>query len=439
MPENVISQIIALFGRSGPDRSTPNVNEHILHVAKSGSGAVGRLQIISIEKIRPYVPPQEWTGFAAKLRTTMTSVIMKRLGPGDSFTQTGDDSFIIVFSGLKCEDAELECVLIIQEVMRAMFSDRKMDDSVDIRSVAIGLDGSLDVRQVDLLGVIDRLLAAEQETRLAQRRRAVNHAFAPVIDVPDDAERFDRIMEGLPEREMLMEFRPLWDVKRKILSAYVCVLPGAENLLSAEPDTRRRAYRQAALDFLAIGRVTHELRRLNSINRRLLMHCPVHINTLCDAGTWATYRILCERLSHTPMRRELVFELSGIDSDTAREHIALSASRLVAHCRAIVGRTMPGDIGLEKFEGTPLAFLSMSAGTHAGEKRSMKLMDEYVECAQKLGFGAIATGLDSLSLAVAAVGSGFDMIGGDAIHPPIQRPEFVYRFEARNLLGKLAS
>lgn len=42
-------------------------------------------------------------------------------------------------------------------------------------------------------------------------------------------------------------------------------------------------------------------------------------------------------------------------------------------------------------------------------------------------------------ISIAAVGSGFDMIGGNAIHPAVARPECVYRFEARNLPGKLSA
>jgi hypothetical protein len=356
------------------------------------------------------------------------------------------------------EDAELECVLIVQEVLQALYAGAPSGSRVDIRTAAVGLDGRIAVENVNLLDVIDRLLREEQEKKARQAEKKQEKAAANPADKPpavepapdavpeisapddDDAERYENIMKVVPDRPVTFEYMPLWDVRRKVLSAYTCrIVSGGPGVNEAHTD-EAEIYRRAAIDFLTVGRVTHEMRRLYNVNRRLLMHCPVHIDTLCDGGTWATYKILCERISHTPMRRELIFEIIGIAPDADRARIHLAANRLKSHCRHIVACTAPQEIDLGKFAGAPLAYLSMAASaSRAAEKRLMKQMDDYAEAAQNLGFGAITTGLASLSMSVAAVGSGFDMIGGNAIHPAVARPEFVYRFEARNLLGKLSA
>ncbi|HEY8190677.1 MAG TPA: hypothetical protein VIF12_08320 [Micavibrio sp.] len=437
-------------GKLGSQEFNANLKQLI---SARGKISASKLQIISMDKIREFVEG-DWNEFSEKVRIAITTTIMKRLGPKDSFTQTDDNSYIIVFDSLSKEDAELECVLIVQEVLRTLFVDRHLDDRVDIRSVAVGIDGKIDVEEVDLLNIITRLLKEEQEVverKLSRRTDTASSVASPPPDIafvePDkkktpsreDAFDFENFTKSLP-RDIKFLYRPYWDVKRNVLSTYSCIPTDGVSfgyaLLGEAPDPGLIP----ALDYLVIGRVTYELKALYEKNSRLLITCPVHINTLSDVKAWGTYRLLCERLSKSSLKRDLVFEICGIGDKVDIAKLTYCASKIKPYCRNLVIRTPLSVMNFKNFDSGIFDALCADVESFQGsEKRQMKLMDDYVESARKSQLHVYAHGLNRLSQVTASIGSGFTKIAGDAVHKPIDKPEFVFRFEAQNLLSMLTS
>lgn len=433
--------------------SDPEFNTHLNRlVSAQGRLSAGRLEVISLSKVREHVEG-DWDAFADKVRSVITATIVKRLGPNDSFTQTDNDSYVIIFDNLTKEDAELECVLIVQEVLRTLFVDRNLDDRVDIRSVAVGVDGKVDVEQVDLLDIISRLLKEEQE--VIERKRNAGHAHADANDMAIalvDAEKrkpapkhrknildLDSVTSRLP-RDIVFQYTPYWDVRRKVLSVYSCAATDGQNagydILGHEPDPQL----VPALDCLVIGRVLHEMRLLHEKNTRLLICCPVHINTLSDLRAWGTYRPLCERFARDGLKKDLIFEIFGVDKKTDTARIIYCASKLEPFCKHTIIRTGLSDVDFRNFSSGAFNALSADVATFKGSgKRQMKLMDEYVESVRRMKLNAYITGLGKLSHVTAAIGSGFCKISGPVVHKPIDKPEFVFRFELQNLLDQLVA
>jgi len=418
---------------------TPAVfNDSIRGILKSKTqAAASKLQLISLDKIRELVP-DSGPDFTEKARAAVSQVISQRLGPKDAFTQTGADSYMIVFDSLSQEEAELQCVLIVQEILRTLFDDRRLDDKVDIRTVTVGLDGNVGMEEVDLLDVISRLMSKKPEVRV--------NAAVPVSAPPRQSRAAARAenrgeyadgTEALPP-DLFFSYQPLWDVKRKVISTYACAVMDGKSagydVLGHDPDR----FLIPALDFFVLGRVTAELRRLNEEGKRLLVSCPVHISTLCSAKSWPTYQALCDRLAMLP-HRDIVFEIHGATADEqGLLLLAHGMGKIVKYCHHATLRT--GD-KIPDFVFSPDCkprYFSLDIDTLSGsEKRKMKMMDEYVVAARKFEMGAILYGLKSLSQVTAAVGSGFVCIGGDGVHAAIEKPDFIFRFEAKNLLDHL--
>lgn len=401
--------------------------------------AASKLQVISLDRIKPLVKGN-WEEFSSTVRSTINDTIMRRLGAEDSFTQVDDNTYIIVFDSLSKEDAELECVLIVQEVLRTLFPDQHLDDRVEIHTVAIGVDGKIDVKEVDLLDVILRLLKDEET------KDAVDIAFVDTGGVQESAVaqvvvepefNFETAVKALP-KNLVFKYRPYWDIGRKVLSTYSCIVTDGQTqgygVLGHDPDRMLLP----ALDYLVIGRATHELKNLSENNSRLLISCPVHIDTLTEPRCWPTYHTLCERIVKASPKRDLIFDLFGVDANTPPHKLAHALEKLRRYGRKVVLRTGLSGIDPAPFSDIGVDYLCVDIGAHKGsEKRTMKQMDEYVESAQKHGLGTIATGLATLSQVTAAVASGFSKIAGDAAHPVISKPEFVFRFESKDLLRGL--
>lgn len=424
-------------------------------IERQGRVSAGMLQVISLDKVRQYVQ-EDWSEFSKKVASVITDTILRRLGPEDSFVELADGSYVIVFENLNKEDAELECVLIIQEVLRTLFVDRDLDSRVDIRSVAVGVDGSMDVQKVDLLDIISRLLKGEIDNVVNKTKNSSSlkdyaenkNLSSSSLEKGSDTKKITETKwnEGFDvsafsqvfPKEMRFLYKPFWDVRRKVLSMYACV-PKVGSLTSYDilgqgPDPMLIP----ALDYIVIGRILHEMKILQSKGSRLLISCPVHISTLSDVNNWKTYRLLCERLTKFGLQKDVVFEVFGISDKDDGAKINHCGSKLSPFCRSIILRTDLEYIAPKSLDNGVFSALSTFATESLGsEKRQMRLMDKYVEHATLLRFNAYITGLSKLSQVTAAIGSGFSKVAGPAIHKPTEQPEFVFRFEEKNLLCQI--
>jgi hypothetical protein len=255
---------------------------------------------------------------------------------------------------------------------------------------------------------------------------------APRTDMLDPEALVRRLSPDISFR-----YRPLWDVRRKVLSTYSCIARDKEadgyNILGTDPDP----YHIPALDYLILGRVTYEIQQLHARGSRVLMCCPVHFKTLSDVKAWATYNLLCQRLARDGLGKDIVFEIYDIPPhDNGR--VVYCISKLKPFCRSVTVRLQLSCDDFSVLRGAECDAVTVDITSVSGsEKRLFRMMDDFVENAQRAKVHAQAVGLTKMSHVVGAVGSGFQKISGDIVHDLIERPEFVYRFEARNLLEKM--
>ena len=237
-------------------------------------------------------------------------------------------------------------------------------------------------------------------------------------------------------------YKPIWDVRRKVLSTYRCVPTRTE--ISGIPiygydvipgDNPEEVYPD--LDLLTLEVVTKALEDLHDRERRVLMVSPIHYRTLVRNDSFTKLRIFCQSMTEE-QRRDLIFELVGIPDVASERRVLELVSALNSIGRSVV---VPASLNRTRFEELSIRGFD-TVGTDVGEfasneSKTMKMMDAFVTGASEAGLRTVAQGLDTLTLATAAVAAGFDYVEGRAVHDMVENPEHVFRFQTQDLFAKM--
>lgn len=215
-------------------------------------------------------------------------------------------------------------------------------------------------------------------------------------------------------------FRPLWFVKKRVISNYFCipVVTKAEGGFDSGYDVLRdpRAPEQIReLDILTLNRVARELSLLEKQKLPSLLCLPVHFETLATQRHRIEYANICASVLGRGKPR-VVFELVGLPDGIPQSRIQGLAQTVKPFARTVMARF---DLSHRTFAAYNAAGLSTVGadiyGDHRAEKVLMKEMDDFVEAASKNGLHTYIHGVHSLSLNTAAICSGFDYVDGYAI------------------------
>src|SRR5262249_23156465 len=133
----------------------------------------------------------------------------------------------------------------------------------------------------------------------------------------------------------------------------------------------------------------------------------------------------------------LVIELIDIPAEITRFRLREPIAWLRTRARALIARPgfVPRDFELFKEAG----FLGVSVGVRDydwAEKRLLQGFELFVGLAEKHQLQSFVHGIDTTSLAVAAMASGFTYIEGTAVAAPIDHPSHITPFEIDKLFGE---
>jgi EAL domain-containing protein (putative c-di-GMP-specific phosphodiesterase class I) len=407
-------------------------------LAQKGVVSAGRLHIIGLDKARERVGPR-WRKLSAKVHAVVRETFQLYQRTGDLFAEFGDTGYLVMFQGLSPQEAEVKCLLVAREVGRRLFGEEDAAGAVTVGGVVVGADGNVTLESADLAAAVSGLIDKEA----ARASEADAAAGGPVSGGLLFTSQPELVPARLPE-DLSFVYRPFWDVRRKALSTYVCTparhMPGRGRVLGyhvLEGEDLEALVPE--LDMLALETVKVRLADLIRESRKLLMACPVHVATFGQGRTATQYRTACMEIPEEH-RRLLVFELWGLTPVIPRSRVVEVVLTLKAAARSVIADVPLTFKPFERFHNAGLHAVGTSvdiAAARRSEATIMGLMEKFVAGAGRAGLRTYAAGLNTLSLATAAVATGFDYVGGDAIHELIDSPEHVLRFDPEDLFSRL--
>ena len=413
---------------SNPQTSsaTPILSPDFEHQLRSliGSGEPGALQagrvsIIGLDRVKERFGAA-WKRLADRADRITRNTIERYLLPGDIFTAFGETNYVVVFSSLDTERARMKCLLIANEVTKALLGEAGAE-LISIGTAVAPLDGNFS---------FDEMMAADRPLDIPTRTAAVGgEQPGPGSVNADPAPR------AIPDGPRF-SFQPMWDTAKAVLSTYLCTPVGGDR--QGNPDLGDERDSIVRLDLALQKCVLGELTRVSNEGCKVLIGVSVHFETLAAAMQRRHYIQALEQGLPKDAARLLVIEIADVPEGVPQSRMHELTAPLTRYCRAMVARLRLESIDFAAFRGTKVVAVGCNIAAYpASELTIIQLMSRFNRAAEKVQLGTYVRGLHSVSLAAAAVGAGFRYIDGQSIGEFVQHPSRIVKFNLNDVYRSL--
>lgn len=426
---HVFGKILSMFGAApvGAERPAvrtlkPSPFDHRLRSAATlrpprpqERVTAARMSFVGIAEVRKRLGGH-WEQMSDKVMRVAGQLVERRLDPGDIFGSLGEAGFVIVFARLDPQEADARCRQIAVEISRFL-----LGEDIDPTKLRVGVDvGEISVEDLPNgkdLGDIARLL--HDRARKDARRGASKPAPAKTPVQTDTQPAWERYL-------------PIWHVAEGKIDIYRLRIPPMSEFGVNLP-------RQEELDLMLFDRARRRLAALKSSTANLLFLCPIRFNTLRHKEAHQRLTRLCES-TPAAYRERLVFELrdipEGVPEGQFDEAIAF-LGKFAAHTAVRVGRF---ERNFARLAAAKVRFAVTDFESLVGtEGEAIPMMNRFVAASERVGVRSVGVGMDTTSLAVAAVCAGFDHISGKAVQGAVRAPAAIVPYNVTNLIAEKAS
>lgn len=361
-----------------------------------------------------------WPAVSEKVHAITQNTISKHLARGDVFQRLGDDGYMILFSNLGVEEAELKSRIIAKELTEHLLGER---DAGPIRLSTLCTTISVKA----LAGDDQDSALAEALTRAAPPREPDRaQGAAPAGAEPPEPVR----TAGAVRRTTTQIYSPLWDVAQMTLLRFRAVAADGPLVAISDPNPEATATQN---DLIRIQAVIEDLYELVQSGRRLPVTIPIQHASL---GSVSQRGRIQKAISESPheLRKLITVEICSPNDEfwtyscrtfleTARTLnigwsalIALDHPSLIPHPRSLL-RGVGAVISVDEHN----------------EAERLRLMKDFGQRARLQGVECAAYGLTSRALVLGAVGAGFRFLSGPAIQKDVRGIANAVRFDPLDL------
>jgi len=381
-----------------------------------------------------------WERVADRAERIARNTIERYLARGDIYGALGGPAYVIVFAQLPEEKAKTKCLLIAQEIAKALVGENGAD-VLDIKIGAATPDGTYSLNEVAIDDRLLRGLAAIEQIEVPDQSGDPDPASARQPGEAAQSRDTPRAPPAGPSDQfanLRLSYRPLWDRARNVVSTYVCTgtLPSSDGTWRDGPAaTQENLAARGQFDEVVVMRALDHLDDLVRENRVALTVIPVHFETLGgSARRRRITQLLGERVGAAE-RKLLLIEIEGVPVGALHSRLVDIIAPLTSNCRAIMLRLSLDTTDFTVFKACGAKALGVDIAGHiSSETVLMQHMNRFARSArERAGLAAYVLGADSSSLAVAALGAGFDYIGGEAIAKRVEDPRGLVEFSAANI------
>jgi hypothetical protein len=382
---------------------------------------IAAVKLVLFERIREKFGAS-WGRILPRVRSIVASAIERQLGTDEFGLWLSDLAYLIVFADRNTAATETRMRTTSAEISRRLLEGR--DERRDlVRVITLPVAGN-SVEPLDILDACRDHLADDSPNP------------APPAAALGDRRRVESALATLRA-----QYHPIWDVRHKVLATYFCTfVPTTTEDGTVALDALLReddAPRAVELDLRLLEQITKDLQRLHRIQRRVLMACPLHAAVLSGPHTRERFlKAYCP--FPEPVRRDIIFELIGQWHGMKVRQMSDLIAHVKPFCREVTARVDLDWTHFELFRDSGIKTVAVNlSGYEESETVLIPRLNRFAEHAEWEGLQRLAHGLVSNSLAVAALGAGFSLVEGRAIHDAVDSPEHIFRFDVADLFSKL--
>jgi hypothetical protein len=431
-----------------PDRdldASANFAARLKKLLADGATGSGRVCQIGFGKIRARFG-SSWERVADRAERIARNTIERYLTRGDIYGAVEGPAYVIVFAQLSEEKAKAKCVLIAQQIAKALVGENGVD-VLDIKGGAANADGSYSLQDVPIddgfllgLAAMDQIEVGDQSDAHDPAGAKATAEGKPSRDVRPAAPKAAPAAAPDPFPNLRLLYKPIWDRARNVVSTYLCTgrLPSTDGSgvwWDGAMMTQGNLAERAQFDEAVLARALDHLADLVRENRVALVAVSLHFETLgASACRRRIAQLLRDRVAAAE-RKLLLIEIDGVPAGAVQARLVDMITPLRPNCRAVMLRLPIETVDFTSFKGCGAHALGVDIAGHASaELVVMQQMNRFARLArEKVGLQSCLFGADSTSLATAALGAGFDYIGGDAVAKPVDHPRGLVAFSTDNL------
>lgn len=433
--------------RSAASTSFETTVEKILQTY--GKAILGRLHYLNLEELIVRRGGGQKTRLK-KVENIFLSVIGRNLKEGETYVRPDVSTVFFLFPGLTRKAGELKCAVIADQIARALVEEDPV--FADLKSERTIQD--IDQRKWNALRGAPRALAS-----LPGNARKARGSAAPTSmkaenpkqpsfkkpgaalqrDVPlsPSAVYADRQLEGIR-----VAYQAIWNVRSKMITSYAAI----PHRRHSDGTTAKGKWvigsdagfaMIAALDLFVLRESVAWLHGLINVRQQTLLVLPVHFTTIESQPLFLPYRRELTALSQDE-RKYIVIEILGVPDRLPAFRIKELVARLRPLARCILVQLPPDSVHIGHWAEGGILGVGFTIGDgKVSEKLLMEKMDTLVASAEKAGVHAYIHDLATMSLATAAVASGFRYVGGEAILPESEVPNPIEPFECQSIFARV--
>ncbi|MBI1216100.1 MAG: hypothetical protein GC185_09820 [Alphaproteobacteria bacterium] len=436
----------------------------------------GRLQMLGLKKIKNRMG-KHWWSLQEAVYGTVEEVIRENIKKGDLYIRYGEETYVLIFADADRTESDLRAKLIADEVRKRLLALKRPElAELTVRGDASSLreDEIEDKDMHAVAGMMAEPTAAqlaeppEKPARKAEnggegesegesetgegggkKKSGAHLSFESPTTVKTVMVEAGPLSNVSAARQAPSEFTfvPLWDVKRKALTTYLCMpAPRGEGALSpldwyGEMSECRPYSARVELDLLMLEAVSKTMRRMAEAERKLIVVCPVHYDTLYRQESMDRFIRAAQSIPKS-LQKCLEILLTGLPAELP----AKDAFWFVPLLKSNLCRSVFAEVALESaqdmaaFAGSNLDALGVCLPASPAEATLMPHINAFKDRIAPGGVPrAFVLNLPSLSLVTTAVCAGFDYLGGSAVHAGVPEPSHMYRYQHEDLLSSLLS
>lgn len=393
----------------------------------------GAVHLIGLEEIRARLADR-WESVKGRVQDYTERLLQKVLSPQDVWFRHGEASYIIVFARADRQAAQLICGRIVESLHQSLLghSDTRR---ITVRTALVDIDGSV---AVDTARLDELLRAAAAGTPPAAPAEPVPPVSGQSrSDVRRAALGDPAFAGGRPARPKVL-FRPVYDVKNKVISTYTCRpdMDTCRSLSQAGYFSMDDVRHEEAIFDYDMETLCHAISTYNELFRnkfRYAQTIPVHFETLASARRRREYIQTC-RMIPSYLIPFLAFELDGLPPGVPGGRLGDMVAMLRPFGRAALAMAREDAADIPVYATAGVRGVGLSLDFRDSEARCIERMQGFCSAARRVGLFAYVDGVRNAALLQAATELGVAYLGGLVVGEDSEVPQHMKRCTERQML-----
>ncbi|WP_428248294.1 hypothetical protein [Ferrovibrio sp.] len=386
----------------------------------------GNIHMVGLHRIRDRLG-DDWPRIAHRANEMALKSIQRACGPDDLHLVYDDLSFLIIFSNLSKEQAQLRCIEIVEDITRRLLGEGISPEATEISTGVFEADGSLIFTAISKNDLVAKLTGQygldtqNPATAAADDPVEVEADAGATIGQPDFSPfQIDR-QKALASIQVL--YQPMWNLRHKAIVSYFATA-SARNVFSKNlwDDMVRRNFSHV-LSSLEVDIYVAQTALRTFANRiaqgpRIMIGWPVHFETLANRASRNTFIEFCREIPES-IRQLLTMEVDGLPEGIPNSRVLEIVSVLRPFCRVLIIRVPAEFKRFDSFNSSRIGGVGFSlSGLPVRDSQRMAMMDRFVGDASRAGLRSYVHGLSTRAQLLAAATAGFEWVNGAAVGEP---------------------